>query len=434
MIPDSPHGTNAATAAIVALRWTQCLLMMTAHRALSGTHYFKPQLTEAAVGTQLCIPKVGPTDRSILEKRNDMDKVTTFGPASVGNAGSCYDIMGYSLDYVGDFVTVEKVDKLNNGVIWGGVEGPYANELADVDYRKNTAWLVANHIWVKLLGETKVNFSLRLKLHKYMPVGSGMGSSASSSAAAAAAIFTLLDLSWKDDTLSECLEIGEKAASGSGHLDNVIPAYFGGFYVICQDFYRSAATCRRRYLRIEGGEKVLSVVVHPEISVKTNMSREAVKDYVRNVYLESASEKATDILLLLREESAKAAQMVHAVVTNNVQLMGELLNKNNMLEAARSKFIPHFEEVKEAALESGAYGCTISGSGPAMVAITDDRDKANHIRDAMVATFDGLAPKWLISPIGKEGTRIVNSIEDFIMRSKSHHNFWDFPQGKTVRA
>jgi homoserine kinase len=263
-----------------------------------------------------------------------------------------------------------------------------------------------------------------------MPVGSGMGSSASSSAAAAAAIFAILDLKAKDDTLFECLKIGEETASGSGHLDNVIPSYFGGFYVICEDSYKSTSTCQRRYLRIEGGDRVMSVVVRPEISVKTSRSREAVKDYVRKVYLDSVSAKATDILRLLREESAKAAQMVHAVMTNNVQMMGELLNKNNMLEAARSRFIPHFDEVKASALRAGAYGCTISGSGPAMVAITDSQDKANHIRDAMVAAFDGLAPRWLISPIGNKGVRIVDSIEQFIMRSISHHSFWDFPESR----
>ena len=338
--------------------------------------------------------------------------------------------MGYALDYVGDFITLEKVDKTNNGIIWGGVEGPYASELEDVDYHQNSAWLVAHHIWVKLFSGTTANFSLRLKLYKYMPVGSGMGSSASSSAATAAAMFTMLSLKAEDATLVECLKISEEATSGVGHLDNVIPSYFGGFYVICEDHSKPALTDKRRYLKIEGGDRVISVVVRPEIPVATSTSREAVKDYIRKTYLDSPSAEATDILLLLREEAAKTAQMVYAVMTNNVQMMGELFNKNYMLEAARSKFIPSFDEVKAAALKAGAYGCTISGSGPAMIAVTDSQEKANRIRDAMVTAFDGLAPKWLISPIGKQGARIVRSIEDFIMRSINHHNFFGLSGNK----
>lgn len=92
--------------------------------------------------------------------------------------------MGYALDYVGDFVTLEKVDKTSEDIIWGGIVGPFASDLKSVDYRQNVAWLVANYAWGKFFSRMSVNFSLRLKLHKYIPVGSGMGSSASSSAAA----------------------------------------------------------------------------------------------------------------------------------------------------------------------------------------------------------------------------------------------------------
>lgn len=357
-----------------------------------------------------------------------MDKVIIFAPASIGNAGPCYDIMGYALDYVGDFVTLEKERQANAAIIWDGVEGPYASELENVDYRQNTAWLVADHIWMKLVDRASVKFSLHLKLHKYMPVGSGIGSSAASCVAAAAAMFTILGLRRDDNTIIECLEVGEKASSGVGHLDNVLPSYFGGFYLICEDGEQRSALSRKRcYIRIEEGNELVSVVVRPEVAVTTEVSRQAVSDYIKKAYLNSPSIDTTHVLTLLREESSKAAGMVHAITKSNPQLVGEFFNKNYMLEAARSKFIPCFDEVKTAARKAGAYGCTIAGSGPAVVAITDDQAKANRIRDAMVAAFDGLAPKWLISPIGKQGARVVNSIEDFIVRSIRHHNFYDLP-------
>jgi homoserine kinase len=126
----------------------------------------------------------------------------------------------------------------------------------------------------------------------------------------------------------------------------------------------------------------------------------------------------------MRAQSAKAAEMVHAVMMNDVRGVGEILNSNPILEEARSRLIPCFHEVKAAALKAGAYGCTIAGSGPAIVAIADNEEKAIYIRDAMVGVFPGLDPKWLISPIGKHGARVVSSVEDFVMQSMGHHNFF----------
>ena len=48
--------------------------------------------------------------------------ITVFAPASVANVGPCYDLMGYAVDYVGDFVTVEAVPKREDVLVWGGVE------------------------------------------------------------------------------------------------------------------------------------------------------------------------------------------------------------------------------------------------------------------------------------------------------------------------
>ena len=161
-----------------------------------------------------------------------MDKVNIFAPASVGNAGACYDIMGYALDYLGDFVTLEKVERTDENVIWDGVDGPFAGGLIEVPYMENCAWLVCNHIFRNYFDHSASDFSLRLKLHKHMPVGSGLGSSAASSAAAAAAVIELLGLQMGDAQITDSLKVGESAASGTGHLDNVVPSFFGGFHLI----------------------------------------------------------------------------------------------------------------------------------------------------------------------------------------------------------
>ena len=354
-----------------------------------------------------------------------MDKVNIFAPASVGNAGACYDIMGYALDYLGDFVTLEKVERTDENVIWDGVDGPFAGKLTKVPCIENCAWLVSNYIYANYFNRRASTFSLRLKLHKYMPVGSGLGSSAASSAAAAAAVIELLGIQMESAQITDALKVGESAASGTGHLDNVVPSFFGGFHLISGgNLNESASRHRTEFTRIEGCTSLVSVVLYPAISISTRFSRQAVRDRVAETYLNSPKATADDILSIIKLESIKAAAMVTAVTTNNVQLVGEIMNRNQFLESARSKFIPHFNEVKLAALEAGAYGCTIAGAGPSIVAITDDSEKAANIRDAMINAFNELVPKWLIAPIGKQGVRLIDSVENFIKRTSVYHNFY----------
>ena len=354
-----------------------------------------------------------------------MDKVNIFAPASVGNAGACYDIMGYALDYLGDFVTLEKVERTHENIIWDGVDGPFAGELTKVPYIENCAWLVCNHIYTNYFNRGASSFSLRLKLHKHMPVGSGLGSSAASSAAAAAAVIKLLGLQIESVQITDSLKIGESAASGAGHLDNVVPSFFGGFHLILGgNLSESVSRHRPEFTRIEGCTSLVSVVLYPATSLSTRFSRQAVRDRVAEIYLNSPKATADGILSVIKLESIKAAAMVNAVTTDNVQLVGEIINQNQFLESARSKFIPHFNEVKLAALKAGAYGCTIAGAGPSVVAITDDSEKATNIRDAMMKAFNDLAPKWLIAPIGKQGVRPIDSIETFIKGTSMYHNFY----------
>jgi len=353
-----------------------------------------------------------------------VDKVNIFAPASVGNAGACYDIMGYALDYLGDFVTLERVERTDENVIWDGVDGPFAGGLIEVPYMENCAWLVCNHIFRNYFDHSASDFSLRLKLHKHMPVGSGLGSSAASSAAAAAAVIELLGLQMGDAQITDSLKVGESAASGTGHLDNVVPSFFGGFHLILGgNLDEYAFRHRTEFTRIDGCTSLVSVVLYPAISINTRFSRQAVRDRVAEIYLKSPKVTADDILSVIKLESIKAAAMVKAVTTNNVQLVGEIMNQNQFLESARSKFIPYFNRVKSAALKAGAYGCTIAGSGPSVVAITDNR-KAASIRDAMAKAFNELMPKWLISPIGQQGVRLVDSIEKFTKGASMYHNFY----------
>ncbi|MDP3437487.1 MAG: homoserine kinase, partial [Bacteroidales bacterium] len=79
-------------------------------------------------------------------------------------------------------------------------------------------------------------------------------------------------------------------------------------------------------------------------------------------------------------------------------------------EPVRSRLIPGFAQMKQAALDAGAIGCSISGSGPSLFALSDSRDRADKIAKSMqmaLNTFK-LGSDLYISAINTQGPRILN--------------------------
>lgn len=72
---------------------------------------------------------------------------------------------------------------------------------------------------------------LRLKLHKGLPLGSGMGSSAASAAAACVAVNELFGSPLAKEELVFAALQSEACVSGF-HADNVAPALLGGFVLV----------------------------------------------------------------------------------------------------------------------------------------------------------------------------------------------------------
>jgi homoserine kinase len=93
---------------------------------------------------------------------------------------------------------------------------------------------------------------------------------------------------------------------------------------------------------------------------------------------------------------------------SNFSLIGRSLT-DVIIEPVRSMLIPGFDEIKKAALKAGALGCSISGSGPTIFALSDSKDKAETIADTIAAVFTKLKleSEQYVSPINKSGPRII---------------------------
>jgi len=309
------------------------------------------------------------------------DRATAFAPASVGNVGVGFDVMGHALQCAGDTVTVERGEGLDVRVV--EVTGLVTD--LPMAMEENTASAAAA-VMATQLG---LGGGFRLRLHKGIPLGSGMGGSAASAVGAVVAMNLLLDKPLPPEELYPFALAGEKVASGGAHGDNVAPCLVGGLVVVGPHRVPDS------FLRVPVPEELRCVLVHPELRIDTRESRAALPVEVP---------MATVIA-----QSANLAAFICGCISGDLDLVRQSL-WDEMIEPHRCGSIPGFDAVQLAAIDSGALGCTISGAGPSMFAWFADDEAAEDGRGAMVEAFQeaGLEAEGWLSPVAGEGAREVH--------------------------
>jgi homoserine kinase len=309
------------------------------------------------------------------------DFVTAFAPASIGNLGVGFDMLGLALAGVGDRVSVRKAD--GNGIAIREVRGIDGENhpFLSTNAAENTASIAAKSLW-EACGD---RCGLEMIVRKGIPLSSGMGSSAASAVAGVVAVNALLDEPRETDELLEHALVGEKFASGGLHADNVAPSLVGGL-VLCPPILLP------RMIRLPVPTGISSVLVHPELQVSTAESR---KGLARGYSMEQ----------WLTQQGYLAA-FVAACAADDVELLGQCL-RDEIIEPQRAPSVPCFPAAKQAALKAGALGCSLSGSGPSVFALCRDANAAN-IATAMEQACRNLGfecQSW-ISPMSAPGARI----------------------------
>jgi homoserine kinase len=218
--------------------------------------------------------------------------------------------------------------------------------------------------------------TVKITIHRSIPLSSGLGSSAAPAAGVAVALNLMYDLGLSNDELVQFAAHGEKAASGVEHADNVAPAICGGFTIVHKNKVISLMP-----------ENIGIVVVHPGIVVSTRTARALLPEKMR---LEDVS-----------FNTGSAASMVVGMMKNDVRLIGESMD-NRVIEQARSGLIKGYSQVRKSALDAGASGITISGSGPTMIAVCR-MDERENIAQAMIQAFrdNQVKSEAFITTIGK---------------------------------
>ena len=308
-----------------------------------------------------------------------MDSIKVFAPATVANVACGFDIFGFAVDSPGDEIIVRKSNL--PGVRIKAIVGDEGRLPKEAE--RNTAG-IAIQTYLKHIESDQ---GLELILHKKMPLGSGLGSSAASAVAGVFAINELLGRPLKQIDLLPFAMEGERLACGSAHADNVAPSLMGGFVVI------------RSYnpldiITINTPAQLFATIVHPEIEVNTKDARHILKNEV--------SMKNTII------QMGNVAGLIAGLMKPDYDLIGRSM-VDVIIEPIRAILIPEFSEVKQAALDAGALGCSISGSGPSMFALSRDQPTALRVGNSMQAAFQavGIGSELYVSGINQEGPRVI---------------------------
>jgi homoserine kinase len=306
--------------------------------------------------------------------------VKVYAPASISNLGSGFDVIGIAIDRPGDYVTATRREE--PGIVFSVDK---RNDNLPVDCKEN----VAHHVASLMMDELKPPFGIKMILHKRMPIGSGLGSSAASSVASVVAVNALLTKPLRKAELLRFAIEGERKATGATHADNVAPSLFGGVCIV------------RHYdpvevIPVKIKNTIFWGIICPKMVIKT---REA-----RSVLPESIS---------LRRAVAQwgnVAGMIAGFITGDARLVGTC-TEDVIVEPARAHLVPGFADVKKAALDAGALGCSLSGSGPSLFAVTGSERDARSVTRAMKKTLmeqTGIACDIFISKANLRGAIIVS--------------------------
>ncbi|MEB3241871.1 MAG: homoserine kinase [Synechococcus sp.] len=281
-------------------------------------------------------------------------KVVVDVPATTANLGPGFDCLGAALDLNNRFA----MRRIEGGgerfeLIIEGSEGSHLRGGPE-----NLVYRAAQRVW-KAAGIEPVALEARVRLA--VPPARGLGSSATAIVAGLMGANALVGEPLSKEKLLEL------AIDIEGHPDNVVPSLLGGLCMTAK-----AASQRWRVVRCEWTPGVKAVVAIPSIRLSTSEARRAMP---KAIPIGDAVVNLGALTLLLQ-----------GLRTGNGDLISDGMH-DRLHEPYRWRLIKGGEQVKQAAMDAGAWGCAISGAGPSVLALCEE-DKGAAVSRAMVKAWE----------------------------------------------
>lgn len=292
-----------------------------------------------------------------------------FVPATSANLGPGFDCMGLALPFGSHF----RVRLLPEG------PSSYCLEGAPAIPEASNLFLRAAGRLAEAVGAALPPWEVRVASE--IPLARGLGSSASAVVGGLAAANAVLEAGWG---VPELLRL---ATEIEGHPDNVAPALYGGFCVAVQS--ASGPVCAP----VPVSDPPCLVVAIPSFELSTAKARAALPAVV------SLPDAVYNV--------GRAALLTAALVSGRHELLSDALS-DRLHEPYRQALVPGMPGVGSAAKEAGAYGVTLSGAGPTLLAwCSSERQVAVAHRMVTAWQEAGVEARALAVGIGTRGMTIA---------------------------
>jgi len=309
-------------------------------------------------------------------------EIRVFAPATVANVACGFDILGFAVDNPGDEVFIKLSEK--PGVRITKIEGDGGK--LPINPQENTVSVSV----LSFLNYIKSDQGMEIELIKKMPLSSGLGSSAASSVAGVVAANILLGEPLTKNELLQFALDGEKKACGTAHADNAGPSLLGGF-VLIRSYHPLDV------IKIDAPDQLYCTIFHPHLEIRTEDARKMLK---KNITLKNATIQWGNI-----------AGLIAGLLKSDYDLIARSM-QDVIVEPVRSILIPGFQKIKKAVVEAGALGCSISGSGPSIFALSISEKIAQEIGQIMRYEFASkkIDGEVYCSKINTQGPKILGNV------------------------
>ena len=281
-------------------------------------------------------------------------KVTVRAPATTANMGPGFDSIGMALG-IFNTISVELANSFELSIYGEGAD-VLSGDTDNMVYRGFCAAIEKT--------DTQVP-AVRLTCHNDIPLKRGLGSSA---AAVTGGIIAGQIMSGKTIPPEELIKLADGI---EGHPDNVAAALFGGCQVIVRDGDKLVSTS------LPVDSTLSAVLLIPDFEILTEDAREVLPKAV----------SLTDAV----HNVSRAALLTASLATGKLDAL-RLATQDALHQPARESLFPAMRNIFQAALDAGAHGVFLSGSGPTVLALASaDHEKIGQamLEESRRAHIDG---------------------------------------------